>query len=187
MRTLAKWSIEDYHRMIETGILSDRRVELIAGEIVEMSPEKPLHRFINNKTVKYLRQLLQGKAEVFEAHPITLSNSEPEPDIAIVSLPDTTYLTRHPYPVDIYWLIEISDTTLNYDLGTKKRLYAEAGIKEYWVINLQAKLLKVFRQAVDNDYSSEQEISEGKILALAFEDVEIEVEKLLENYENSFS
>lgn len=115
MKTLAKWSLEEYHQMIVAGILHDRPVELIAGEIIEVAPESPLHRYFLVEAVKYLRQLLIGVAEVYEAHPVTLLNSEPEPDIAIVKLADHRYKTRHPAPGDIYLLIEISDTTLNYE------------------------------------------------------------------------
>ena len=121
MTTLAKWTVEDYHLMIESGVLTNRSVELLEGEIIEMSPEGPLHRFTSDAVAEYLRELLRAQAKVFEAHPITLSNSEPEPDIALVRLPNTNYLTRHPYPEDIYWLIEISNTTLEEDLGRKKK------------------------------------------------------------------
>ena len=179
MTTLAKWTLQDYHRMIETGILCDRQVQLIDGEIIEMAPEKPLHRFTNHNTAQYLRQLLAQKAEIFEAHPITLSNSEPEPDVAIVSLPNTKYITRHPNSSDIYWLIEISDTTLNYDLTTKKQLYAKESIAEYWVIDLPNKALKVFRQPINNNYSVELELNSGIISPLSFTDIVIEIEQLL--------
>lgn len=178
MTTLAKWTLQDYHRMIEAGILCDRNVELIEGEIIEMAPEKPLHRFVNHNTANYLRQILGKKAEVFEAHPITLSNSEPEPDVAVV-IPDTKYLTRHPSARDIYWLIEIADTTLNYDLKIKKQLYAEEGIAEYWIVDLQNKTLKVFRQPVDNKYSIELELTKGTVTPLSFSDLKIEVERIL--------
>ena len=164
--------------MIAAGILGDRRVELLAGEIVEVSPEGPLHTFINDKAANYLRQRLQGLAKVREAHPITLTNSEPEPDIAVVRLPDTAYLTRHPYPEDIYWLIEISDTTLADDLGRKRRIYARAEIQEYWVINLQAREITVFRQPRDNDYTSQQQANEGILVPLALSTVQVEVARL---------
>ena len=115
MITLAKWSVDDYHAMITAGILSDRSVELLAGEIIEMSPEGPLHCYTLTEGVKYLRSILEDKAEVQEAHPITLSDSEPEPDITIIKSPNSRYPTRHPYPEDIYWLIEIANTTLTRD------------------------------------------------------------------------
>ncbi|MDJ0595217.1 MAG: Uma2 family endonuclease [Pleurocapsa sp. MO_226.B13] len=179
MTTLAKWSVDDYHLMIESGVLNNRSVELLEGEIVEMSPEGPLHRFTNDTVAEYLRELLRGRAKVFEAHPITLSNSEPEPDIAIVRLPNSNYLTRHPYPEDIYWLIEISNTTLEEDLGRKKKIYANAGIDEYWVINLKTKEIIIFREPSGNDYKTKFTVNEGTITPIAFQDIQIEVAKLL--------
>jgi Uma2 family endonuclease len=178
MVTLAKWSVEDYHRMIEAGILCARRVELIAGEIVEMSPEGPLHTSINIRAVNYLRSLLAELAEVREAHPITLTDSEPEPDIAVVRLPQQQYFQHHPYPEDIFWLIEVSDTTLADDLSRKKRIYAQAGIQEYWVLDVNAQKLMVFREPEGNNYRSEFEYSQGTITPLAFPDVQISVERL---------
>jgi Uma2 family endonuclease len=177
--TPAKWSVIDYHRMIEAGILGDRRVELIEGEIWSMPPEGPLHTSTNINAVKYLRSLLDGLAEVREAHPITLANSEPEPDVAIVRLPDTAYLTRHPQPNEIYWLIEIADCTLAIDLGRKKKAYALAGINEYWVIDLQAKKIKIFRSPVNDNYTDEQELMQGTVTPLAFSSLEVSVERLL--------
>jgi Uma2 family endonuclease len=165
--------------MIEAGILNNHRVELILGDIIEMSPEGPLHRYINHTAVKYLRTVLQNQAEVIEAHPITLNNSEPEPDIAIVRTPDSLYLERHPYPEDIYWLIEIADTTLEKDLGIKKKIYSQAGISEYWVIDLSSKTLKVFLQPTPEDYQIQYEYQDGIVYSQAFPDVEIMVERLL--------
>ena len=183
MYTLTKWSLSDYHKMIEAGILSDRRVELICGDIIEMSPEGPLHRFINHTTVKYLRTLLKDQAEVIEAHPITLSDSEPEPDIVIARFPDRLYLTRHPYPEDIYWLIEIADTTLTKDLGIKKKAYAQADIAEYWVIDLFSVTLKVFLNPIKEDYQTQYEYRDGIISPQAFPNIEIIVKRLL-NWQN---
>lgn len=145
MYRVAKWSVEDYHKMIAAGILSDRPVELIAGEILQMSPEGPIHTSINYISVTYLRSLLGTQAVVREAHPITLTDSEPEPDIAIVRSPYTLYLNHHPYPEDIYWLIEISDSTLGKDLTVKKTIYSCAEIQEYWIIDLNSKTLKYFK------------------------------------------
>ncbi len=81
--------------MIEAGILHGRQVELLGGEIVEMSPEIPLHYTIAKRGAKYLEALLAGKAEVRFNGPITLSDSEPEPDVAIVQLPESAYCDRH--------------------------------------------------------------------------------------------
>ncbi|ELR97019.1 Uma2 family endonuclease [Gloeocapsa sp. PCC 73106] len=177
MKTLAKWTVEDYHRLIETGLLNQRRVELIAGEIIEMSPEGPLHAFVTEGFAKYLQALLQEMALVREAHPITLADSELEPDLAICKLPRQQYKICHPQPSDIFWLIEISQTTLNYDLSEKKQIYAKAGIQEYWVVDVNKSQIYVFRQPQEDNYQASSTIREGFIIPLAFPHIEVLVEK----------
>lgn len=177
-KTIAKWSLDDYHRMIEAGILDDRKVELLAGEIVEMTPESPFHRVYGEGLAHYLRTRLKDRAWVSEARPITLANSEPEPDIAVVRLPWFQYSQHHPYSEDILLLIEISDSTLSKDLNEKKQLYAQAGILEYWVVDVKAKKVIVFQQSDGNNYRIQLEYTTGKITPLSFPDVEIPVEKI---------
>lgn len=179
MYTPVKWSVEDYHKMIEAGLLSDRAVELIAGDIIKVSPEGPIHTSFNHIGVTYLRSILGTQAIVREAHPITLNNSEPEPDIAVVRSPYTLYLTHHPYPEDIYWLIEIADSTLEKDLGIKKTIYAQAKIQEYWVIDLTSKMLNVFQTPKAKDYQIKQSHQFGEISPLAFPNLKISVDILL--------
>lgn len=175
----AKWSLQDYHQMINTGILDDRQVELLRCEIIEMSPEGVPHSFYCRETGEYLRQLLGGRARISEAHPITLpNNSEPEPDIAIVRMPASLYRDRHPQPEDIYWLIEISNSTLVKDLGLKKDIYAEAGIPEYWVMDLSRSVLVVFRDLTAAGYQSEIQADRGTVSPLAFPDLAIDVGQL---------
>jgi Uma2 family endonuclease len=175
----AKWSLDDYHQMIDAGILDDRAVELINGEIVQMSPEGVPHTFYCRGTAKYLRSILGDRAEISEAHPITLPNdSEPEPDIAIIRTPDTLYQTRHPQPDDILWLIEVSNSTLVKDLGVKKDLYARSGIPEYWVMNLQINELVVFKNLTADGYQSKAAFSDGFISPLAFPDISIDIQRL---------
>ncbi|MEM7062314.1 MAG: Uma2 family endonuclease [Cyanobacteria bacterium P01_B01_bin.77] len=179
MRSLTKWSVADYQHMRDLGILDHRRCELINGEIWNMAPEGEFHRFINHRGVNYLRELMKGKAEIFEAHPITLAASEPEPDIAIVRLPDTRYLKHHPYPEDIYWLVEVADTTLAYDLETKRKIYATAGIQEYWVIDVTGRQLTLFRDLHNGGFSTQTVVSNGVIHPVAFPDIAIEIHKLV--------
>jgi Uma2 family endonuclease len=175
----AKWSLEDYHQMIDTGLLDDRKVELLCGEIIEMSPEGTAHTSYCDETGEYLRRILGTRARVREAHPITLpNNSEPEPDIAVVKVSPTLYRDRHPQVSDIFWLIEISNSTLIKDLGMKKDIYADAGIPEYWVMNLQESVLVVFRDLTESGYQSETRLNSGTISPLAFLDVSIDVERL---------
>ncbi|QLE56876.1 Uma2 family endonuclease [Nostoc sp. TCL26-01] len=179
MKTLAKWSVDDYHRMIQVGILCDRRVELLAGEIVEMSPETPIHYSTAKRGAKYLEELLIGRADVRFNGPITLSNSEPEPDIAIVRLPESAYNQRHPEPPDIFWVVEVAKSSLQKDLELKTSIYASANIPEYWVLNLSTGQIIVFREPHNGKYVSKQTIGEGKITPIAFPDIQVSVEKLL--------
>lgn len=177
--TTAKWTIAEYHRLVETGMLDDRQVELLEGIIVDMPPEGMPHAVYCSESIKYLRNLLGDRAEVREAHPITLPNdSEPEPDIAIVRTPNRQYLTHHPYPADIFWLIEYANTTLRKDINEKKRVYAQAGIEEYWVVNLQIAELIVFRDLTIDTYQAETRLATGNISPLSFPDIQIDVTKL---------
>ncbi|MEL7010966.1 MAG: Uma2 family endonuclease [Cyanobacteria bacterium J06643_13] len=180
MATLAKWSIADYHKMIAAGILSDRNIQLIDGELVEMSPEGIIHAAYGGSIADYLRQTLLGKAWIREAHPITVDNSEPEPDVAVVKLPKNKYFQNHPSFQDIYWLIEIADTTLNYDLNRKKEIYAAAAIAEYWVVDVKGKKLTVFTQPTNNDYLLKSELKEGTIQPISFPNISISINKLFE-------
>lgn len=180
--TTAKWTIENYHQMIAAGILADRRVELLNGEIVEMAPEGTPHAAYSQEAGDYLRSILGSRAKIREAKPITLlsTNSEPEPDIAIVAPhPIQVYLQHHPYPEDIFWLIEFSDSSLSKDLENKSQIYAAAEISEYWVINLKTLKLIVFRSPVDGVYESKATFETGTITPLAFPDLMISIDRLL--------
>lgn len=179
MKTLAKWSVEDYHRMVEAGILRSRQVELLRGEIVEMSPETPLHYTTAKRSAKYLEDLLSGRADVRFNGPITLSDSEPEPDLAIVRLPESIYSDRHPAPEDIFWIIEVAKTSLKSDLETKAVIYATAQIQEYWVLSLSTKQMVVFRNPQGGRYIEELTLDQGSVAPLAFADISVSVERLL--------
>ena len=179
MKTRYKWTVEDYHQLIETGLLSGKPVELLEGELIEMSPEGIPHSFTNRTVANYLRTQLNGKALISEAHPITLDNSEPEPDIAVVHLPQDIYKQHHPYPEDIYWLIEVSNRTIEKDLKEKTITYARNGIPEYWVIDLPHNKVWVFTQPNQRSYDRVEEFTTGNISPLAFPDIAIAVDNLL--------
>lgn len=181
MLITAKWTLADYHHMIEAGILVDRQVELINGEIVEMSPEGEPHAYISDEAGEYLTYLLGDRAKVRQSKPITMpqSSSEPEPDIAIAQRLGREYLEHHPYPENIFWLIEYSRSSLRKDLEVKTKLYGSAGIPEYWVINLRTMELIVFRSPNEAGYQSQQTITQGTIAPVAFPDLAVEVERLL--------
>ena len=179
MKTLYKWTIEEYHHMIESGLLAGKSVELLEGNIVVMSPEGIPHSHTCQSVSDYLRELFKGKAYVRDAHPITLDNSEPEPDLAIVRLPKNIYAQHHPYPEDIYWLVEISNKTLAKDLAEKSLTYARNNIPEYWVIDLVNNQVIVSTNPQDNQYKNKQEFTTGTIKTLAFPEVAIAVNQLL--------
>jgi Uma2 family endonuclease len=185
----AKWTLEQYHQMIEAGILDDCAVELLRGEIVQMSPEGTPHASQRISTQDYLGQLLgdalseplRERAQVRPAAPITLlDGSEPEPDLAIVHQRTDYYRSHHPYPENIFWVIEYSNTSLEKDLGIKAEIYAKAGIQEYWVVNLKENKLMVFRDPIKGRYQSRQEFTQGTIRPIAFPDVVIPISRLLQ-------
>jgi len=179
VKALAKWSVSDYHRMVECGLLRDRRVELLRGDIVEMSPESPIHYATAKRGSKYLETLLSGRADVRFNGPITLADSEPEPDIAIVRLPESAYFDRHPFAADIYWIVEVAKSSLKTDRDIKAEIYGIAGIPEYWLLDLGGQCLTVFRTPQAGHYTEEQTLSTGAIAPLAFPDIEVSVERLL--------
>ncbi len=180
MPTLLKWTVEDYHQLINQGVLAQKKVELLDGDIVTMPPESPLHSYANQSGANYLREKLKGLALVRESHPVTLSTSEPEPDIAIVKPLGSAYKTRHPEPKDIFLIIEISNTTLAYDLNDKKRVYAQAGIPEYWVVDLNARQVFIFRNPNQSDYQNQETISFGIMTPQAFPQVELSISELFQ-------
>ncbi len=178
--TVAKWSIEDYHRMIAAGILDNRRVELLHGEVVEMAPEGETHAYSSDEAGEYLAAILGDRAKIRQAKPVTLANaSEPEPDLAIVQRLGREYRSHHPYSENIFWVIEYSDSSLAKDLEIKTQVYAEAGILEYWVVNLKDAELVVFRQPQNGEYTYRLSLTEGIIQPLSFPDVRISVAAIL--------
>ncbi|MDJ0593264.1 MAG: Uma2 family endonuclease [Pleurocapsa sp. MO_226.B13] len=174
--TLAKWTIDEYHSMIEAGLLDNRQVELLEGEIVEMSPEGEDHAYFSSEAADYLRKILGDRATIRSGKPITLPDrSEPEADLAIVKKLGREYLAHHPDPEDIFWLIEYSNSSLDKDLNVKTKIYASVGIEEYWVVNLRKRQLIVFRNPQETEYANKSTLSAGIIYPEKLPDVAIEV------------
>ena len=178
---LAKWTLTDYHCMIESGLLDDRSVELLNGVIVEMSPESESHAYFSHEAAKYLGQRLGEQADIRQGKPISIpsSHSEPEPDLAIVKPLGREYLAHHPYPDHIFWLIEFSNTSLAKDLDEKRTTYAAATIPEYWVVDLNAEQLIVFRDPQNGDYQTTTSLTNGDIIPLAFPTIPLSIPRLL--------
>jgi Uma2 family endonuclease len=174
-----KWTTDRYHQAVEAGVFDDQPIELLQGEIVLIAPEGTPHTYFSDRISKVLQRLLGERVQIREGRPITLpNNSEPEPDIAIVQPLDAVYLDHHPYPENIFFVIEYSNATLTKDLGTKQLTYAEAGILEYWVVNLKDSQLIIFRHPTTNGYQTEMVLTNGTISPLAFPEVLIEVQRM---------
>ena len=180
--TIAKWTVAEYHELVATGVLRDRAVELLNGQIVEMPPEGPEHAYLGEEAAAYLRRKLGELARVREARSITLvaQGSEPEPDISVVRPLKEVYYERHPYPDDVFLVIEFSKSSLTKDLEVKRKTYAAAGLKDYWVSNLKARELVVHRDPVNGDYQSIEVLRAGSISLLAFPEVAIAVGSLFQ-------
>lgn len=184
--TPKRFTINEYHRLIELGFLTEGdRIELIRGELVQMTAKGTQHTVCCSILCRQLDRLLGDRAVIRGQDPITLPNqSEPEPDVVIARGTDEDYLAHHPYPEDILLVIEISDTTLDYDQTTKLSLYAEAGISNYWIVNLPARQLEHYSQPYQNaqgkfNYLSKQiSLSNRSDPIPEFEDVLLELSRL---------
>ena len=143
-------SVEAFHRMGETGILGPAdRVELIDGEIIDMSPIGALHAAIVDLLARHFGRSAQASVFIRCQNPLRLDGlSEPEPDIAILKPRADFYTTGHPGPADVLLVIEVADSSLAYDLGVKVPLYARHGIPEVWVIDATTRQTRVFREPV---------------------------------------
>ncbi len=151
--------------MAEAGVLSpDDRTELIDGEIIDMPPIGSAHADVVTLLTKRLLQAVGESAEVRAQVPVRLSShSEPQPDFALVRTKPGGYRRAHPVPGDVLLLIEVSDTTLRYDLGRKARLYAAHGIAEYWVVDLVANRIVRHRRPSETRYAERTEIAAGEL------------------------
>jgi Uma2 family endonuclease len=151
--------------MAEVGVLSpDDRTELIEGEIVDMPPIGSAHADVVRLLTQRLLAAVADAGVVSAQLPVRLSRrSEPQPDLAVLRPRAEGYRRAHPTAVDVLLLIEVSDTTLRYDLGRKARLYATHGIAEYWVVDLVAHRVWLHRKPTGAQYSDRSEIAEGTL------------------------
>lgn len=140
-------SVERYHQIIRAGILTkDDPIELLEGWLIQKMPKNPRHRAATKLTRDALEAIVPQGWYVDSQKPITLSDSEAEPDVIIVRGDTRDYLDRHPGVSDLGLIVEIADTTLERDRSLKKRLYARAGISVYWIVNLSQQQLEVYTQ-----------------------------------------
>jgi Uma2 family endonuclease len=157
-------TVHDYYRMAEVGLLNpDDRTELIEGEIIDMPPIGDRHaavvRLLNTRLVRAVAEA----AEISTQLPVRLSlRSEPQPDFAVVRAKRGGY-RKHPQPRDVLLLIEVSDSTLRYDLGKRASLYASHGIPEYWVFDLQRDRVWRHRDPLGREYTRLDDVESGTL------------------------
>jgi Uma2 family endonuclease len=175
---ILRLSIEQYHAIIRAGILTDDdSVELLEGWLVFKMPKNPPHRVTTRLVRTALENILPRGWYVDSQEPITLSNSEPEPDIVVVRGDTRQYLDRHPAAEDIALIVEVSDTTLQRDRTVKKRIYARAGIAIYWIVNLVEEQVEVYSQPlveVDQpDYSQRLDFGRSAVIPIIVEGIKM--------------
>ncbi len=143
-RPLYRLTVEQYHRMSEGGVFDpDNRVELLDGILVRKMPPNPPHATSVRKTARQLHGVGPDQWIISVQQPITLKESEPEPDVSVVEGPDERYINRHPGPHDTLLVIEVGDSSLLADRRFKGALYAQAKIPIYWIINLVDEVIEV--------------------------------------------
>jgi Uma2 family endonuclease len=150
----------DYYRLAEAGILGeDDRVELLEGQLVDMPAIGPRHALAVDALTELLVLAAAGRAAVRVQNPIVLDDtSEPQPDFTLVRRPWQGYPNEHPRPPDVYLLVEVADSSLEFDRTAKLELYAQAGVREFWVVDLTTNRVLVHRNPRAGGYDSLTEI-----------------------------
>jgi Uma2 family endonuclease len=177
-------TVDEYHRMAEVGILPpDARVELIEGEIIDMPPIGTGHGGTVMQLTELLLDAARGRAQVFVQSAQRLSDiSEPQPDFALVKPRADFYKKKHPGPADTFLIIEVSESSLRYDLQVKAPLYARHAVPEYWVIDLIGRQVRFFRSPESGQYADVTSTgAPGLIAPVALPDVQIDLTHVLDD------
>lgn len=175
------FTIDDYYRIAETGVFApDDRVELIEGEILEMSPIGPRHAACVNRLTRAFRPI-DDRAVLSVQNPTHLNlYNAPQPDLLVLKPREDFYAGGHPVPEDVLLAVEVSETTLRYDQRVKVPLYARTGIREVWVVDVTADRLYVYRDARDGAYQAVSTLGRGESVApVAFPDFVLKVDSIL--------
>lgn len=168
--------------MGEVGILRpDERVELLNGRLVEMPPIGPRHNYVAAVLHAKFLAMMGDRAVAFLQGPLRLDRfSEPQPDITLVRAPRERYLDAHPTPADALLVIEVSDATLAYDRGEKRRAYATAGIPEYWIVDVRHQRIDVYTEPIGDRYRLQTVVlRDQRIASRAFPNDAVDVNEIL--------
>ena len=184
MSTSFRFTIEEYERMHSSGVFSERgdvRVELLYGEVVEVNPPNPPHAWVVDQFMYWSVAVTSG-ADIWVRiqNPVGIPefDSLPEPDIAWLKKRD--YRRTQPTPDDVLLIVEVSDTTLDKDRKLKGKLYAEAGIQEYWIGNVNEACIEVYRRPVGGWFQSlETYVSGQHVSPIAMPNVQLSVADIM--------
>ncbi len=174
------WSVQEFHQLAEKGIFNeDDRIELIAGALIEMAPIGSDHSGHVKQLNRLFNQELGGKVIVSVQDPINLDDdSEPQPDLTLLRWRDDFYKSANPSAADVLLIIEVSDSTIEFDRNTKVPLYASHHIPEVWIINLNKQQVETYRKLRDGKYSEITHHHEGKIVPELIPEAAIEIAEL---------
>ena len=175
------FTVDEFAKMGEVGIFTeDDRVELIDGEVRKMAAIGPLHVTIVNRLNATLVKLLESSAVLQVQNPVRLDlHNEPQPDFSVIKERGKYYETALPGPGDTLLVIEVADSTLAYDLYEKAPLYAKSMIPELWIVDLEAKVVRVFTQPGPSGYANEREMRRGSTIKSAgVEGLRVEVDEI---------
>jgi Uma2 family endonuclease len=183
METARKlFTVDDYYRMAEVGIIKDTdRVELIEGEIIEMSPIGDRHMLAVNRATMIFARGVGDRAVVSVQNPASMDKyNEPQPDVVLIRPREDFYGKGKPAPKDVLLMIEVADTTLYKDRKVKLPVYARNGIREVWIVDIPGDVIHIFRRPENGSYTFTEARSRGQMIAPdAFADFQIPVENLL--------
>jgi Uma2 family endonuclease len=167
MPSRTRISVERFQRMIERGVLSkDDRVELIQGEMIDMPPIGSRHAFtLTELGMRLTRAASEGLRVTIQCPLVLSTDSQPEPDLMLLREKVGNYAEALPAPEDVLLLVEVSDTSLDYDRVTKLPLYAQYGIAEVWIVNLRERRIELYQQPGTQGYASRRDCKPGERLA----------------------
>ncbi len=178
VKTPHQITVESYDLMIKHGILTENdSVELLNGEIIDKMAKGTKHTSVTRFITKFFYRTLDDSVVIQVQDPILLDDlSEPEPDIVLAKPDEKNYTERHPAPEDILLIIEVSDSTLQFDRREKGEAYSHAGIGQYLIVNVENKTIEDYRQPGKDGFGSKQTYKIGEKFTLtAFPEIEINV------------
>lgn len=173
-------TVADFLRMGKAGILGENApVELIEGDLIDMLPIGSRHAAVVGRLTHLLVQAAGDRAIVWVQNPISINeHTMPQPDVALLKPRADSYSSAHPRPGDVLLIIEVAETTLEYDIKVKLPLYARAGVPEVWIIDLASSQITCYRNPSKSTYTSTEPVSLAEVGLTALPGVSVDLSSL---------